>query len=322
MPLVSSKYQPPKRIFRNPDISTLYAALIRKVDGVVQKRERMELPDGDFLDLDWSYAAKSTDTCVILLHGLEGHAGRPYILGMAKVSNANGMDTCAPNYRGCSGESNRTFGCYHSGKTEDLDAVVRHVLNTGKYRNIIIQGFSLGGNLTLKYLGEERVLPEEIKAGIAVSTPVDLEGCMYALHEKRNFVYAQDFLKTLKKKLIEKQQVFPHKLSLKEIRQIKSLKQYDDYYTSRANGFKDALDYYRKASSKQFLSRIRIPTFIINAKNDTFLSDTCYPISEAEENKNIFLEIPKFGGHVGFEDTGNLYYPERRFQEFIKQILK
>lgn len=321
MPLVSSKYRPPKKIFRNPDVSTLYAALLRKVNGVTQTTERLELPDGDFMDLDWSYATQKTNTCVIILHGLEGHAHRPYVLGAAKIFNENSIDCCAVNYRSCSGEPNRVFSNYHSGRTEDVRAVVNHVLNKGNYDKIIINGFSLGGNLTLKFAGEKTDLPKEVKLAIAVSTPVDLEGCMHQLHRPRNFVYATDFLLTLKKKLKDKQEQFPDLISDHDIKKVKSLKAFDDFYTSKANGFLDALDYYRKSSSRQFIPEIEIPTLLINAKNDSFLSETCYPREEAEKMSNLYFEIPDYGGHVGFVDSDQIYYNEKRAIAFVKDHL-
>ena len=124
MPIVPSKYLPPQKIFRNADISTLYAALLRKVQGVRQTTERLELSDGDFMDMDWSFAEGKTETCIIVLHGLEGHAHRPYVLGTAKIFNENKVDCCAVNYRSCSGEPNRVFSTYHSGRTEDVREVV------------------------------------------------------------------------------------------------------------------------------------------------------------------------------------------------------
>ncbi|UOU97651.1 alpha/beta fold hydrolase [Chryseobacterium daecheongense] len=321
MPLLSSQYLPPKILFRNGDISTLYSALLRKVTGVNQIRERLELPDGDFMDLEWSYSPKKADSCVIILHGLEGNAKRPYVLGAAKIFNENGIDCCAVHYRSCSGEPNRLFSSYHSGRTEDVKTVLESVLERD-YRNIYINGFSLGGNLALKFAGENEVLPKEVKAVIAVSTPVDLEGCMRSLQTPRNILYSTDFLLTLKGKLKEKEKMFPDQLSQDDIRKIKSLKEYDDFYTSKANGFKNALDYYAKSNSLQFLPYIQVPTLIINAKNDSFLSGSCYPTEIANKNEHLFLEIPNYGGHVGFVDKNNVYYTEKRSLEFIQNTLK
>lgn len=318
MPLVSSAYRPPYRVFRNGDCATLYAALFRKVPGVEQHRRRLELPDGDFMDLEWSYAAQPADRCLVVFHGLEGHASRPYILGMAKAFTQNGADCCAPHYRGCSGEKNRVFGCYHSGKTEDVLAVLEEVISTGKYKEIILAGFSLGGNLILKFLGGHDV-PKEVKAAVAISAPVDLEGSMYALHRPRNLVYSTDFLWTLKKKLSEKAEDFPEKISKKDIRNIRTLKAYDDYYTSYANGFRDAMDYYSKCSALPVLNRISIPTLLINARNDSFLSRSCFPENAAAENPRFFLETPAYGGHVGFVEKGNFYYQEKQALKFVRE---
>ena len=319
MPIIPSKYKP-SPLFRNGDFSTVYSALIRKVKGVKQQRERLELPDGDFMDLEWSYSEKETENCIVVLHGLEGSAHRSYVLGIAKLFNENRFDCCAPHYRNCSGEPNRVYSSYHSGRTEDLQEVITHVLKKKKYKNIIINGYSMGGNLSLKYAGEKENLPEEIKAVIAVSTPVDLESCMNRLSEPRNYIYTKNFLIELKKKLQEKKTKFSE-ITDEDIRKIKNLKDFDDIYTSKANGFKDAIDYYTKSSAKQFLNNIKIPTLIINAANDSFLTKSCFPFAEAEQNPNLYLEIPKYGGHVGFVDSGNLYYNEKRILEFSLEVL-
>ncbi|NND79839.1 MAG: alpha/beta hydrolase, partial [Maribacter sp.] len=129
MPLITSDYNPPFP-FKNGHVATFFSGLVRKVDGVVQERERIRLTDGDFLDLDWSFSSKATNKVMILLHGLEGHAQRPYITGSAKLGNFNGYDACAVNFRGCSGEMNNLYRSYHSGATEDLEAVVSHILHS------------------------------------------------------------------------------------------------------------------------------------------------------------------------------------------------
>jgi predicted alpha/beta-fold hydrolase len=142
----------------------------------VQTRERITLHDSDFLDLDWSYAKEKSNKVIILLHGLEGHAQRPYLTGTAKYFNDNGLDAIGVNFRGCSGEPNLLYRSYHSGATEDLDAVVKHALSKNQYDEVYIKGISLGANMVLKYVGETIDLPKELKAVIAVSTPCDLKG--------------------------------------------------------------------------------------------------------------------------------------------------
>lgn len=318
MPILNATYKP-SIFFRNGNIATIYSGLIRKVK-LEQKRERITLSDGDFLDLDWSFAKQKSNKLIILLHGLEGNAQRPYVTGPAKLFNENGVDAVCVNFRGCSGEPNIKYRSYHSGATEDLEEVITHILDNKNYTEIYINGFSLGGNMTLKYVGENQELPEQIKGVIAVSVPCFLEGSANELHKLKNKPYAIRFKKHLVEKLKPKLLQFPENISEKEIRSIKLLKDFDAIYTSKAHGFKDAKEYYTKSSSLQFLPNINVPTLIINALNDSFLSPECYPIKEAKNNKNIHLEMPNYGGHVGFVSKGKYYYNELRALEFIKQL--
>ena len=316
MPLVPSSYKPPSR-FKNDFISTVYSGIVRKVKGVSQQRERMTLSDDDFLDLDWSYSKTKTNKLIILLHGLEGNAQRAYMLGAAKLFNQNNFDAVCVNFRSCSGEFNLKFRSYHSGETEDLEDIIQHIISTKHYSEIYINGFSLGGNIALKYAGEGRIIPKQIKSVVAVSVPIFLYGSMLELHKFKNVLYHDRFIRHLKNKLKHKLKQFPDKISNDNTKRIKSLKDFDDIYTSKAHGFKDALDYYDKNSSLQFLNNISIPTLLINAKNDSFLSSECYPIKEAKTNSNLFLEMPDYGGHVGFYDKNNTYYNEKRALEFF-----
>jgi predicted alpha/beta-fold hydrolase len=316
MPVIESTYKPPfwaKKSF----VSTVFSGLARQVKGLEQTRERVELPDGDFLDLDWSHTDQSTNRVIVLLHGLEGHAQRPYITGTAKLFNENGIDAVGVNFRGCSGEPNRLFKSYHSGATEDLDTVVRHLIAKYDYNEIYIKGISLGANMALKYVGENREIPEQIKAVIAISTPADLNGSCDELLSLKNKHYAIRFLDHLKNKLKPKLTQFPESITVKEFNSIKSLIDFDHIYTAKAHGFKDAYDYYDKASCRQFLPNVKIPSLVINSLNDSFLSAGCYPVKEAKQNDNLYLEMPKYGGHVGFIDKDNVYYNERRALEFI-----
>ena len=320
MPILPSPYKPPV-LFRHGHIATIYAGLFRKVNGIIQERERMELKDGDFMDLDWSYAEKPTHKVAILLHGLEGHGQRPYITGSAKLLNQAGIDACAVNFRGCSGETNRLYRSYHSGATEDLDAVVQHILETRDYSEILIKGISLGGNMTLKYLGEGREIPREVKAAIGVSVPCQLHDSLIQLLKPKNWAYAQRFRNHLVAKLRAKQKLYPELITDEQIRKIRNLKDFDDLYTSKAHGFHNALDYYEKCSSKQFLEGIQIPALIINSIDDSFLGEHCYPEQEAKANPNLYLRMPRYGGHVGFIEQGNVSYSEKVSLSFISKFL-
>ena len=225
-----------------------------------------------------------------------------------------------PSSEELSGEDNLLYRSYHSGATEDLEAVVNHVILNKKYSEIYLKGISLGANIILKYLGERETVSKEIKAAIAVSSPCYLSGSAKELHTFKNILFHDRFKKHLVKRLKVKQKNFAEKLSLEDIASIKTLYDFDNVYTSKAHGFENAEHYYEKCSSLQFLHNIKTPTLIINALNDSFLSPKCYPVKEAKNNSNLFLEMPKFGGHVGFIDKNNIYYNEKRALEFAKSI--
>ncbi len=320
MPLVSSSYRSPY-FFRNSHLSTIYSATFRNVNSLPRERERITLPDGDFIDLDWSYCGQQTEKVLIMLHGLEGNSNRHYMLGTASLFNKNSFDCIAVNFRGCSGEPNKHYRSYHSGVTDDLESVLEHVLETDRYRKIVIKGFSLGGNVMLKYIGEKESLPKQIKAAVAISVPVSLSGSCIELHKLKNKLYHDNFKRYLLAKLRQKQKRFPEKVSRDEIREIKTLKDFDDVYTSRAHGFRDADHYYEACSSLPVLDQISIPTLILSARNDSFLSEDCYPYEIAKASKNIFLETPNTGGHVGFMMNGSYQYNEIRAMRFLTEML-
>ena len=321
MPLVENKYTPPF-IFRNYHISTIYASAFRKVKKVEQVRERLELEDRDFLDLDWSYSkASGSRKVLITLHGLEGNAQRPYMLGMAGKFNDNGWDVASINFRGCSGEMNNLYRSYNAGATEDLEQVILHILQRNKYEKIALVGFSLGGNLMLKFLGEGRKLSSNIKAAVAISTPCDLYKSLKKLEERKNWLYSRRFVTKLKEQLYARSKKFPGEINKDQINNCKSLYDIDDLYTGKAHGFKNARDYYEKNSSLQFIPNIEIPTLIINAQNDEFLSKNSSPIKIARKKENIFLEMPEFGGHVGFIQKTKDTFSEIRALNFIQEHL-
>ena len=320
MPVIESTYKP-MFFFKKGFVSTVYSGLVRRIT-LKQVRERITLKDGDFLDLDWSYSNEKSNKLIVLLHGLEGHAQRPYVTGAAQLFNKNGIDAVCVNFRGCSGEDNLKYGSYHSGSTDDLEAVINHAISEKNYSEIFLKGISLGGNIILKYLGERESVHQEIKAAIAVSVPCYLYGSAKELHTFKNILFHDRFKRHLVNRLKIKQKNFSNYLSLEEIDSIKTLFDFDNVYTSKAHGFKDALDYYEQCSSLQFLSNIKTPTLVVNALNDSFLSPECYPVKEAKQNPNLYLEMPNYGGHVGFVDRKNVYYNEKRALEFSQNYLK
>ncbi len=292
----------------------------RKVRGVHYDRERIATFDHDFLDLDWSRVGSSR--LVILSHGLEGNTFQQYILGMVKALNQEGWDALAWNFRSCSGELNNKVRFYNAGNTEDLDWVIKHALKTGKYKEIVLMGFSLGGSLTLKFLGEQQaVMPIEVSKALVFSVPCDLKACVKELSSGFNkMIYLKRFLLTLKSKLSIKKRQFPDLLSYLDLDAIQGFEDFDNCFTAPQCGFKDAHDYYDHCSCKQNIPDIRVPTLIINAQNDPFLHQDCHPIKECHENVWVNLEMPIGGGHLGFMLTSinGPYWSEQRAIEFLK----
>ena len=317
MPILNSKYRSPKFLF-NGHIQTIYPYYVRRVYGISYQRERIYTPDNDFLDLDW--LKKDNQRLVILNHGLEGSSDRFYMKGMAKALNESGWDVLAWNYRGCSGFTNRKYNSYHSGKTEDLEVVITHCLNQNRYKEIALTGFSLGGNLIMKYLGERNTLPKEITKAVAISAPTDLDATCRYINRGFSKVYEKRFLKTLFEKAINKSIVYPKQINAGVLKEVKTLWAYDDLVTAPINGFKDAKDYYEQASCGRYLENISIPALMINAFNDPFLAPECYPFNIAKKHKWFYLEVPKTGGHVGFYVRGKKpYWSEQRTVEFLNE---
>jgi predicted alpha/beta-fold hydrolase len=314
MPLITSKdFNSPYWSF-NGHLQTIIPAVFRQPMEMPFIRDRIVTPDGDFLDLDW--LRQGSNKLVILSHGLEGNSCRPYMKGMAKAFFSNQFDVLAWNYRGCSGEINHTPVFYHSGATYDLDTVIRH--SCGSYEEVILVGFSLGGNLVLKYLGESPVHPK-IKKAITLSVPLDLKSASHKLSSRENFLYTLRFLRTLKHKIIQKSLRFPGKIDTGFLSHIKTLYDFDNYYTGPIHGFQDAHEYYQKSSSINFLKSIKTPTLILNSQNDPFLSTQCFPRELGEQLENVYLDFPKLGGHVGFcsRDSKGIYWSEKRAIEFM-----
>ncbi|MFT5384975.1 MAG: putative alpha/beta-fold hydrolase, partial [Saprospiraceae bacterium] len=284
--------------FSNRHLQTIYPAVFRKVDGVEYTREKMVTNDGDFIDLDFSKVF--SNKIVLVLHGLEGSAERPYVQGIIKIFNKNGWDGVVLNFRGCGGTPNLKPRTYHSGETGDINEVIDHLAKESHYKEIAIIGFSLGGNVTLKYVGEQsNKLYPLIKKAVAFSVPCHLESASVELSKWYNAVYMKRFMDGLKEKVKNRETIFKDIVDLEKVYASKSFLDFDEYFTAPVHGFTSAVDYWTKSSSKQFLKDISIPTLLVNAKDDSFLSAECYPFEEAEALENFFLEVPDKGGHVG-----------------------
>ncbi|WP_158859897.1 YheT family hydrolase [Lunatibacter salilacus] len=316
MPVIKNQnYVHPFLMF-NGHIQTIVPALLRTPCPLSFDRERITTPDGDFLDLDW--LKSSSERLLIISHGLEGDSRRPYMVGMANYFFSNGWDVLSWNFRGCSGEMNRRPIFYHSGATDDLETVIAHA-HSG-YREICLIGFSLGGNLTLKYLGEDHPTKYKVKKAVAISVPLDLSGSSNQIGRRENSLYTKRFLKTLKEKILQKSRVFPKEIQIKTLSSIRSLRQFDDVYTGPLHGFEGAEDYYTRCSSINFLSKISARVLILNARNDPFLSSSCYPEVLGVQFPYIYMDFPENGGHVGFapRNRKDVYWSEKRALEFLQ----
>ncbi len=309
-------YLPPFFLF-NSHLETIYPALLRRVSLNAYTRERISTPDDDFLDLDW--LEQQSQKVAIISHGLEGNSTRPYVKGMARALFSQGFDVVAWNFRGCSEEMNRQLRFYHSGATDDLHTVVEHVARKRSYQSISLVGFSLGGNLTLKYLGE-RPSGHPVERAVAISVPLDLRTSCEKISRPANRIYANRFLRSLKSKILIKSRT-RQELDTSPLSSIKTLEEFDDQYTAPLHGFGGALDYYERCSSIRFVHEIQIPALIINTRNDPFLSDACFPEAALKSHRFVRLETPKRGGHVGFAqfNKNGLYWSEERTLDFLKK---
>jgi len=288
-------------------------------------RKRIFTWDTDFIDLDFSKV--NSNTLTVLIHGLEGSSESKYMISTTHELNRKGIDTVAFNLRGCSGEDNLLLGTYHSGKTEDVAFVMNHLLDNYDYENIILVGFSLGGNLTLKYLGEfADSLSPIIKGAIATSVPIDIASSERQMNKIKNKLYIDQFLKTIRLKVLEKSYKFPDfKLDKEKLFKASRFKHLEHLYTVPVFGFDSPEDYWQKASSKPYLSKINRPTLLINAEDDSFLGEECFPYEEAGDSEVFFLEVAKYGGHVGFISTFKQQesrWLEKRISKFIDENIQ
>ncbi len=318
MPIIEpSSYQAP-RFFRGAHVQTIYPTLFRKVPGVSYRRERIETPDEDFIDLDWSEVG--SDRTAVILHGLEGDSGRKYMKGMARALNRQGWDAAVFNFRGCGGEPNRLARLYHSGDTDDVETVVSHVRAAGGRSTIALVGFSIGGNMILKYLGERGADARNvISRAVTFSVPCDLTVGAPWLERPANRIYLKRFLRMLCAKIEAKAALMPGAIDATPCRRIRTFREFDGRYTAPLHGFAGAEDYWRKASSKPYLSKIRVPALLASALDDPFLPRECYPFEEARDSAHLYLETPDHGGHCGFIafNEKNEYWSETRAAEFL-----
>lgn len=321
MPVLPKPFFKPPFWQFNGHLQTIVPSLFRKVRFDYHQRERLELPDGDFVDLDWHFTSPQRKKLVIITHGLEGDSRRHYVLGMAKAFVQQGYDALGWNCRSCSGELNRLLRFYHHGDAGDLRCVIGHAIENKGYEEIVLVGFSMGGSLSLRAVAEfPEDVPAQVKKVVAFSVPCDLKTSVDTLSQPNNKLYNKRFLKKLGEKIRAKEKIFPGQISSEGYTGITHFHAFDDRYTAPLHGFKNATDFYERASVKPFLKNIRIPTLIVQALNDTFLSGDSLCYEEARQNPNLFLETPDVGGHCGFVIAGSEFsWADKRALAFVER---
>ena len=314
----------------NGHLQTIFPTLCRPSPHLLTERKRLQTPDRDFIDID--YYGDSQWPLVIILHGLTGSSDSIYVKSLQRALFEKGLRSVALNFRGCSGKPNNTSRWYHSGETSDLNYLYQMLRNRQPQMPMAAVGFSLGGNVLLKWLGENG---EQLKlfAAVSVSAPLKLDLCATRLDCGFSKFYRNRLIHELKTGLHEKHQ---HLLQLNlteeakkisalgDISQIKSFWQYDEQVIARLYDFRSAMDYYQRNSARPFLKNIYSPTLLIQANDDPFLTPEVIP-QQHELSKSVDLEITKGGGHVGFiyghQPFKPLYWLDKRIPDFLSEQL-
>jgi predicted alpha/beta-fold hydrolase len=290
----------------SPHAQTIYASLVRPTRAPPVRRERFELPDGDFVDLD-TFDGAAGAPHVVVLHGLEGSSQAGYIVTILRGASQRGWGATAINFRSCSGEPNRLARSYHSGEFGDALTVMKHLLArmTGPLYAV---GFSLGGNVLCRLL-EETGANAPVQAAAVMSAPYDLDSCCYKLDGAGPFqlLYRERFLRSLKQKAREKLRRFPNAFDGRAMEAAHTIRAFDDAVTAPLHGFRDATHYYQEASSGPMLHQIQRPTLLLSACDDPMLVDPVIP-PEAANNPHLSIVLTERGGHVGFV-SGRLHSP-------------
>ena len=300
-----------------PHLETVVPSLFHKGPAVGYTRERLELADGDFLDLD--KLENGNKRCMIISHGLEGDTNRYYVRRTADYFHKNGWDIYAWNCRSCSGEPNRLPRFYHHGETGDLDVIVQQALQSG-YEEVVLFGCSMGGSMTLKYLGE-RTVDARIKGATVFSVPTNLRDSAETLKLKDNRFYERRFLKKLKEKMKLKSAVFPELIDISGIDMLDDFDVFHEWYTAPLHGFANGTEFFEETTCDRYMSEITVPVLLCNALNDPMLGEKCYPYEIAEASDYVFLETPLYGGHSGFSLWGKVHsWMELRAEEFYRTL--
>lgn len=322
---MDTKHFKPAWWLKNSHLQTIWPTICRPKDkDLPLERERVELPDGDFLDIDWVNREKSAPT-VLILHGFEGSINSHYAKGTLRCVAEQGWRGAFMHQRGCSGEPNRLIRSYHSGATDDIAYIVNFLNEREKNPVVAAIGYSLGGNILLKWMGEtEKTNP--LKAAIAISVPFDLHVASKKINAGFSRLYQWYLVSYAKKKLMDKfKNQSNEKYNLELLATINSLRDYDSLYTVPVHGFESVDEYYSQTSSRHYLKTISVPTLLLHAKDDPFMTEEAIP-QPNELSSKVKLELTETGGHVGFI-TGMvpwrpIYWLETRIPQYLKKYLR
>jgi uncharacterized protein len=317
-------YRPPWW-YRGRHLQTLWGPTLRRFRRPPLRRERLNTPDGDFLDLDWLANSRAGAPLVLILHGLEGSSRSHYVSGLLRETAVLGLRGVVLNFRSCSGELNRAPRFYHSGETSDLNWIVARLLDREPALRLGLIGVSLGGNVALKWLGERGAdAPTPLVGAVAISTPFDLAACARVLD--RGFarsLYTAEFLRTLRAKVEAKAHLFDGRLDVQAALRARSFAEYDHAVTAPLYGFADERDYWTRSSSGRYLAGIRRPCLLINAVNDPFVPPSSLPAEAVAHSPWLEALFPREGGHAGFLEgpLGRRSWSERHALAFLHRLL-
>lgn len=323
----------PHPLLRNPHTQTVLGARARPQTGIVFRRERVELPDGDFIDLDFADVEGATwaelgahKPIALMIHGLEGNARSGPAYGIYRYLSQRGVRCLGMNLRSCSGELNRTARLYHAGETEDIAYIHRWLEQKFPGVPLGLVSISLGANMMLKYLGEQgSALVGRVAGAVAISPPFDLVKGAAVMKEGAGLFYTRYLLQSLKEKVRAHADKLDGKVDLSLLDESNNFELFDDRFTAPLHGFRDVYDYYSSTSSKNFIGDIKVPTLLLRAIDDPFFDRTDIPYSTVDTVPNLHGGFPRHGGHVGFIEgvvPGRYdFWAERQAARFLALVI-
>jgi predicted alpha/beta-fold hydrolase len=327
---VSRKPFVPHPALKNPHAQTIVSSLFRRLAsrlGYPSEPRCFDTGPGVRVLAHCSWQQdRAHHPTVLILHGLEGSARSPYMIGTAEKALAAGFNAIRINHRNCGGTEELTPTIYHAGLTEDLRQIITELIEVDRLKELYIIGFSLGGNVALKLAGElGSAAPEALRKVVAVSPSLDLPSCADAIEMRSNLIYHRSFLSSLRSRMRRKARLYPDRYDESRLRGIRSIRQFDSIYTAPLSGFRDVTDYYERASALPHIEHIAVPTLIIQSKDDPFIPFAPFERREIASNPNVAVAATDRGGHVGFiaatVEAGGRFWAEARAIEFLRLSL-